>query len=234
MSGEAFIRSDPNKVKALFSGFDVTVIVFLRRQDLYMESSYNQNKKMRPSQVELDVLLSRTNSVLDYATLLDGWSACFGEENIVVTPFERSSFGDGLERYLLSLLGVEWSRSYKTELKNPGLNRDCLAFVSEHFLPEEVGARERGRVIEMLAQYSSEHSDGKSLKYNLPPSKRLEIIEKYSAINREVAQRYLGREDGRLFLDPLPSLEDEWQPYSGLSDERRDEIIRYLVGRVSV
>ncbi|MCP4126689.1 MAG: glycosyltransferase, partial [Gammaproteobacteria bacterium] len=199
VSSEAFTRSDPEMVKDLLTGFDVTIIVFLRRQDLYLESSYNQNKKVRPSEVNLNRYLSRNKPTLDYEALLDAWSGCFGKENIVVTPFERNIFSGGLERYFLSLLGVQWNQTYKTELKNPGLNRDCLAFLSEHFLPEEVGDRERGRIIDMLSQYSREHPDDESLKYNLSPATRLEIIEKYREINREVARKYLGREDGVLF-----------------------------------
>jgi hypothetical protein len=60
------------------------------------------------------------------------------------------------------------------------------------------------------------------------PQQRLELIEQYAEENAAIAREYLGREDRKLFYDPLPDPDEEWQPYDELIEDDARLINEYL------
>ena len=57
-----------------------------------------------------------------------------------------------------------------------------------------------------------------------PPAARRELVCRYHEGNARVASEYLGRADGQLFLEALPSADDPYETYPGLPVERAIEI----------
>ena len=79
---------------------------------------------------------------------------------------------------------------------------------------------EARRLFQAPIWWTSLHYEG-GHKYDfLSPKLRLQILDHYEASNQEVARRYLARQDGRLFDEPLPQADEEWQPHPGLTPER--------------
>jgi hypothetical protein len=61
------------------------------------------------------------------------------------------------------------------------------------------------------------------------PQQRLQLIEQYAEENAAIACEYLGRKDGKLFYDPLPDPDEDWQPYDELLEEDARIINEYLI-----
>ena len=76
--------------------------------------------------------------------------------------------------------------------------------------------------------YSKEFPDPPQFKYASSPEQRIQIIEKYQKQNENVAREYLDREDGILFYDEPPSLNEPWAPYPGINEESQKRIERHL------
>jgi hypothetical protein len=57
----------------------------------------------------------------------------------------------------------------------------------------------------------------------------MELIDHNLPCEREIARKFMGREDGRIFLDPLPDPNMAWEPYQGLSMEKAMPIIIKLI-----
>ena len=64
-------------------------------------------------------------------------------------------------------------------------------------------------LIQALQQVN--HAEPRSGDGLISPRLRHKIAAKFESENCEIARRYLGREDGRLFLESLPEPSDAWQ-----------------------
>ena len=61
----------------------------------------------------------------------------------------------------------------------------------------------------------------------IPPVLRRALVEEHLADYAWIARRFLGREDGRLFLEPLPDPSAPWTPPEPLSMR---ELIEAIAG----
>jgi len=99
-----YSNEEITRLKDLLSAhFDeISIIVYLRRQDKRIISDYTQ--KVRDGYVEeLDLLNYLPAEGRDYAAFLEKWEAVFGRENIHPRIFDRSKFigGDLVHDFLL-------------------------------------------------------------------------------------------------------------------------------------
>lgn len=236
ISSELLRRADPTLLAERFSPFEVVVITYLRRQDEWLEATINQNIKMASgSTFELD---SREKwhricrRILDYYTVLERWAEVFGPGNLRVVPFESCNFPKRLERHFVELIDIEWSEEFKLgEIKNRRLNRDSLAFIQENWDNDRSGDPEFHRTVQGLEEWSAQNPDPPEYACVLPPATRVDVLNYCRENNEKVARRFLGRPDGALFTRAEPSPEDAWEPYPGLSPQRREEIRAYLLER---
>lgn len=85
-----FVR-DFKLVKRVFAGFDVELIVYLRRQDKYLESEYNQHVKMYDVRFDQDIfkfyMFHNFNQRFSYSWLLNVW-----KENLTLSFLHVKSF----------------------------------------------------------------------------------------------------------------------------------------------
>ncbi len=100
-------------IKRQLSEFNVKVVCYLRRQDSWLESWYNQIVKTDVSQYSRMTFGEfmahyKQNGLLDYHATLQPWVENFGKENMLVKPFERKKFLNGdIIADFLSLLGLK-------------------------------------------------------------------------------------------------------------------------------
>lgn len=235
LSSETFADTDPAKVAEYFRDFDTRIIVYLRRQDLYLESSYNQNRKMKiktrrlTDSADREQYLDWIRPKLDYLALLDAWARHFGAERITVVPFEGRCFPLGLERGFIDLAGMKWDKRFATQRMNAGLSRDCVEYLAESDLDEKLDKTRYREIVDILETYSEAHPSNPLHKHAYPPRKRAEILDSFREGNSEIARRYLGRQDGMLFETPAPGPDEAWTAYPGLASETRRSIDAYLV-----
>ncbi len=116
ISSEMFFRPAVARVmgRDLFAGLPdwlrarTKIIVYLRRQDRYLEALYKQLVKNARIPTGAMAFYERKLESLAYAYSLDPYAKRFGAENIILRPFERQHFrnGDVIEDFV-DQLGVE-------------------------------------------------------------------------------------------------------------------------------
>ena len=72
--------------------YNVKIVIFLRRQDSFVESMYTQMIHQGKS-LEFESFLEQYSSpdALDYRRMLDDLRSCFGDQNLIVRSYHESS-----------------------------------------------------------------------------------------------------------------------------------------------
>jgi Sulfotransferase family len=215
--------------------FDVYVVVYLRRQDNIIMASYNQQIKAGPQKRRIDLIYRKQLERFDYLKILAPWADSLEPGKVIVRPYEREQFyqGDirrdfmhhvfrmnlddeqfslqqGNSNPRLSLAAGEYKRMVNNLVKDPADNE---------------------RFNQLLMRYSAEQDQSSTSFFSsqsvLSPQQRLEILEATSHASEVIARDYLGRGDGKLFMEAEPTPEDPWDGID-LSREDASEITLYI------
>ena len=172
-----------------------TIVVYLRAQtDLY-ESWYNQIVKAQGATQPIETYFAAWDELWDYERQVAKWAATFGDENIVVRPYEVRQFTDGtLAADFLSVIGVSADTIViPSERVNVSLNRDVLEFARlVNRLP--LTFQEKRRFHHELMELC-ERTAGSGLFDEGPVltnAQRQAIHGRYHEGNAKVAARYVG------------------------------------------
>lgn len=232
ISTERFhILETPEQIKILknlLEGYNIKIIIYLRRQDLFIQSAYGQQIRGQLSITIQDFLKKKipATKLLDYYSRLEMWSNVFGKENITVQPFERKQLGNGLINNFFSFLEITDTQNFNLteyEKVNMGLNSyetELLRVLNKHNL--------QPAIIQKLKDYiisNSSHKTSDLLSYK----EKTALLRKYKACNQKIAEEYLKREAGNLFYD-FPSKKDSYTKIKKTTlikyfDESSDKIL---------
>ncbi|MBC2777806.1 hypothetical protein [Parasphingopyxis marina] len=84
-STEGLWPVEPSEVAAQLDGIETHIVIYLRRQDLVLESAYKQQVKGRPMLLSFQEWQGRVSAkLLCYYETITAWQAAFGRERIVV------------------------------------------------------------------------------------------------------------------------------------------------------
>jgi hypothetical protein len=219
------------KAGDLFSNFDTKIILYLRRQDDWLESIINQTiksgvlapEKLRKSSIDelIKIYLPRLN----YAKTLDIWAEVFGRKAIEVGVynkkqlFRRDVIADFCDR-----LNIDDSVLKKASLTNINenikLNRDVLEF--RRILNSIDRPKYQERVLgEALLYLSTKdnniHKDNYSL---LDRDRRKAIREKCHQSNKKLCSEYLPDNNQEFFEKQPEDINTKDEIYPGLSIEQ--------------
>jgi len=175
---------------------DITVVVYIRRQDDFLLSTYSTDIKggaQHRLRVPEDDLIRRR---YDYWELLSRWSAAFGREKVVCRRYETSALigGDIVQDFLATIrLDRDLSYSFPRRL-NESLDADCLEFLrllNRHIprLTNEGVNKTRGNIVSMLVTAS----DGPLL--TLPDDLLRDFMARLTESNRKVSEEYFDGAD---------------------------------------
>lgn len=110
--------------------FAVKVVVYLRRQDQYLYSRWNQQLKMAQgltspnyTQTWEEMLDANSGRLLDFDAMLHTISKYVGKENIIVRRFDRKEFyGQTVYADFLHAVGLEFSDEFQIENETPNVS----------------------------------------------------------------------------------------------------------------
>jgi hypothetical protein len=202
-----------SKLREAIGDVDIRVVVYLRRQDSFLESWYNQEVKLLSGE-GIREFYERAGGLLDYRLgILEGWAAVWGVENVVVRAYEKKRFAAQhiCDDFVEHVFG--WKRPEDFAMPpsdvNPGLSADALEYkraVNTLPLSDEV----KCLLATTMATYSCVEDSGQpSSRSVMPHSLRKEILERYRESNAWVARTFMGREDGCLFAEPDWKADDD-------------------------
>jgi hypothetical protein len=179
----------------------IDVVIYLRRQDEAVLSEYST--LVKTGHTKGFTLKGSHMKKFDYAALLDRWSAVFGKDRIKVRMFEPGAFeGGDLVSDLLSAIGCAQRPEFSAvSPQNVSLDAPCLEYLRR--LNRHISAKDRRYLVDDLSQISTRE------KPQFSTAEADEILHQFEDSNRDVARRYLGRQDGRLFMTlPARSVEN--------------------------
>lgn len=214
--------------------FDLYVVIYLRRHDNIIMASYNQQIKAGPQKRRIDLIYRKQVARFDYLKILAPWDTSLGAGKIIVRPYEKEQFyaGDVRKDFMHHVFQQEVDENYELRQGNANPRLSLATGEYKRMLNNLVSDPERnGQFNQLLMQYAAQQESGSQGYYSgqsvLSPGQRMEILEASREASETISRKYLGREDGRLFLEPDPDPASIWEGID-LSREDADAITDYL------
>lgn len=217
-------------------GFTVKIVVYLRRQDEFLQSLWNQHVKASRTTTSAQTWDDFVHAIpkslqLDYYKKLESLTKVLGQENIIVRRFERGAFiGGSIYADFLNAIGLALTQEYhiSKEERNTSLSGNMpeimrvLNSVSD-FSEEDL------KFMRQLCHTISENGTGQFSMFSSRECKK--FLRQYRKSNRDVAEKYLGEQGADLFEHSVTDL-PKWtadNPYM------HQDIIRFsALGIISV
>lgn len=174
--------------KALADLFEIEVVIYIRRQDHFIESIYSQVAKSIVPPAFSDFLTSLPHDSFRWDEFIDVWCRQFGRERLKVRLYSKAMLDKrgGIFASFLADLGVEaYDDLDKVRVDNPSLSRkaiDIAKMVSPRLNEGEI-LKFRG----VLEAYSLEH---KTHYPYLSRVERMRILERFDDSNEKVRRTY--------------------------------------------
>ena len=219
---------------ALFAGlvekFDVQIVLYVRRQDEYILSSWQQWY----SKVSADFwawAIGVAGTLGDWRAYLERWEAVVPRAQITVRVFERARLDGGdavLDFY--NRLGLDApfeSMRYPQDKVNPSFSDAVMDLVKGNKLIFK-SAHDNdfyNFVLEMTGDRYVRNSRQSPITF----SQRLAILRKYADSNRWVQEAYFAGRSGGLFSNPLESDFDHASPET-MQAEKMEFLATLLYG----
>lgn len=204
------------QIKSL--GREIQVLIYLRRQDLWLESYFIEYLK-HYGEGGFETFVGVRNESLQYDKVLSFWADIVGKDALTVRLYERGQMSD-FQGDFLKWLGISGHREFqKVENKNhrPSLlqmqilNTYVAAF-HRHFPKADASYNKPfGPLDQMLGSFMYKTSDWPSTRHYriLPFETARQILDECAEANAKVAKEYFGRQDGKLFMEELLPYEND-------------------------
>jgi hypothetical protein len=203
-------RPDLSLLAQFQDHFDVKIVYSMRRQDLWLESWYFQNIKWQwnplLSHCTFDEFLNHREDFywIHYDRYVSSLEAMFGEENVLLTVFEKQQMPHGPVMEFCRTIGLtDMSGFSDAPHFNSSMSASMVEFV-RHLPLDTFNPPERDLLRIALEQVDWLHlkNTDKQSERLMPRQMREEIMQLYENGNQKLASRRFSRAD--LFLDPLP------------------------------
>ncbi len=191
------------------------IIIYLRRQDRWLESRYVENIKnsflLLPRRLKILTFTEflsqyRNYYEIDYYLKLQPWSEMFGRENIIVRPYEKPQLRGTITADFLYAVGITGQEKFSEPAQtfpNRGMSADAIELIRMYNKYLNAGPRLRNILCDKVFSRISAKTPFSPYSY-FSSHDRYALLAEYEESNRRVAMDYLGRSDGRLFIEELP------------------------------
>lgn len=223
-------------------GYIIKIIVYLRRQDTFLSSRWNQLVKAgsctEPWEKHVRGSSKRLSHILDYAEKISSIADVFGKDNIIVRRFGRNYFYQGsVYADFLQCVGLELTDRYQEpEMDvNPAMKGNTFEILRIMNTAPVLNKYNKAYWWKLVSM-CSEESD-KRYQYSMFSTEEAEeFLGQYKEGNDWIAREYIG--DGKpLFdydVDNLPKwdkhneymLEDVVRVFTVISYDFHEEIVR--------
>ena len=202
---------------------DIVIILYLRRQDKYLEAAWKQWGHKHP---DCDSILDFAGVVnLDWFQTIQPWQQLFDSSVFKIRPYEKNVIGNDVVLDFMKLIGISdlslcSSPPVTNENGNHGLSKDIIEIL--RLSKNLVKNQNDHHLLDFMHKMLSASAKKEPLNdYGiLSPVERLKIINKYSASNKKLSNVFFGISDKPLFREALPDITAEWESDIGLTVEK--------------
>jgi len=234
LSSEFFYFMNAKKVRTTYEEISklgaVKIVIILRRQDLWLASSWVQQIKLGMTVMDpKDFILEGHNNRGDFYNLFSRWAKWFGKENIKILILEKEQIKEhiffdflrecGLEN--LENITIPKSKNVSPSLKTLTLLQDLLkirGIDKKHSLPPF-------KKLSKLIVRFSHINDWNQERISLVDKELYDAIsDKYNESNKRLAKEYFNREN--LFFEDF---EERPLSVSDISQIKNEEFLELLL-----
>ncbi|MGJ8597932.1 hypothetical protein [Sulfitobacter sp.] len=217
---------------AAAKGFDTQVIVYVRRQDLWIESDYKQHVKgtsVWSDDIETLIARRKKTRVLDYYWLIERWAKGMSRDKITVVPLLD---GQGelyaLERFL-TFVGMDPALAPVLATARQNISPSValiepMRFFKGALLAKGLSPVEALSHIDWFRQELQACVTLPKRRFLLPLAKRRALLETYAGSNKLLSDAYLGGQ--QVFDDHL---DEDTVPVVPLAEEAARILADYIV-----
>lgn len=203
--------------------YDVRIVYYMRRQDVLLESIYNQRMKACNLDMNFEDFYNYIikSGSLDIYAMLGNWSKHFGQDKIIIRCYDKIK-ESGIEHdFLENVLGQTCeSLNIEKSNQNDRLARDIIEYRLRYLMDMD---KYNPEIFETI-QHLYEWDDDKTAYAFLSEEKRHELLEYYKESNWKVVEEYLNGDDClSLNSDASNKL------YPGLSNEKEKRITQEIL-----
>ena len=239
LSGEDFaIHRNLGWLTKLAKRYPVEAVFYLRRQDHWLMSWYNQHIKWPfdkvKSKMDPDTFLAHYRDFfwIDYDWLLDHWAKVLGEDNIRVRVVEPGQV-EHVQQDFAELIGFDLQALAAGRARHNDSLPVHMLELARHLGLYEMPAKQRVATIAALNEGLGHIDPGAKTLYS--PDQRRWLLEQFEASNREVAGRWFDRRE--LFHEAWPDRDARYYrmpelTQADLLDEWVQPVMRSLAKRV--
>jgi len=213
---------------------NVKVILYFRRQDHFLASRYREHVKGNIIIETPDEWIKTNFSPNEYIGILNRVQRYVEKSNIIIRVYERQQFlGGSIFSDFCDVLSLLMTEEFHVPQANfnPHLSRDALEFnrMLNTVFDNQSSPYLFSNVLTQFTLHEKKIGSNQSHDYDLfSPRVQNDILSACDDVNKTIAQEYLGRADG-LFYDPVPCIDEPWEGYAGLSSEKAEEIVRFIL-----
>ncbi|MDE5862721.1 MAG: hypothetical protein K2H34_00050 [Lachnospiraceae bacterium] len=179
----------------------IKVVVYLRRQDDFLYSWWNQRVKeglKGESQLTWERMADELPIIqLDYYDMLERIAVYVGKSNIVVRRFDTSRFvGGNLYTDFIDAIGLTYSEEYhvKKEQRNISLTQNSNEIKRILNKLPQLDTDNNALFKQILTEQSLYHDDSKGYSM-FSETEKMDFLERYREGNIRIAKEYLGEEE---------------------------------------
>lgn len=207
---------------------EIRAVIYLRRQDDYLESQYNQYIKAPWWEETIQLpdfteFMSLHPVTLDYRKPLEIIRKIYGIKNMTVLAYNKHShLQDDFITQILRLPSDSLQRFKQPEaaMENRSISHDIIDFKCKFLSPD---AACNPTMQTWLTEYSTLHPDPQDYTYFTPEIHK-QFIKKYDCINPSINDVYM-REDHAI---PALDSSEEKALYSGITPENLHNLVNFL------
>lgn len=224
LSSEEFYLEDPARIAKVLAPHiaehdaEVQIVLYLRRQDLFIDSFYSQRRKTGRFRGSLqDFILQFAARELNYAGMIDLWRSAFPGARIHLRRFERPRFpeGDIVNDFMQVIGHADLTQACeRPETLNTSPNRDVIALMD---MLGEVGGFNTTRIYRLMEQRG--FPDTGARRTFVDDKTRATLLSHYAEGNEALRAAFFPDDDSLFDMDrPDPGL----RPDTTLTPEMRD------------
>jgi len=219
-----------NNFAELFDGlgneFDVKVLLYIRRQDDYYVSFWQQ-WYLKTNDDFWAWVLHSLKWIGDWSSVIEPWVNILGEENIIIRRFSRKYFkGGDLLADFSNALGINIENMTCVINENPSYC-DGVTFLASSVRDVFDGMHDN-EFYKMMAEWGGPPIYKKHLSQVMNQSQRKALLNYFDDSNAKIKEQYFHSESGELF-EPLIE-EDQKTDDSGSVEGRVEILIRLIFG----
>jgi len=169
---------------------ELSIISYLRSQDGYLESEYNQHVKMFSTRFDADIFhffsYHNFHPRFNYLQLLQPWVDVVGAKNMHVVSYDDLGKGKGIYNAIFNILDVGNDVTYPdSRAENISLSAFSTLYLSRLNKNKDLTSQQHQKAITYLQ--TNLHNDNRRL---IPFEYRVRLVERYKMANDKVAKLF--------------------------------------------